>query len=55
MHNAAALEAMNLTPGVARVDQQTRAAFEEFKFREAADKAKRECVPPWCQVLYRST
>jgi len=44
VHDAAAMEALNLNPGVPRVDHRARAAFEEFKAREAADKAKRECV-----------
>lgn len=42
VHDAAAMEALNLNPGAPRVDHRARAAFEEFKAREAADKAKRE-------------
>lgn len=42
VHDAAAMEALDLNPGAPRVDHRARAAFEEFKAREAADKAKRE-------------
>ena len=42
MHDAAAMEALDLNPGAPRVDHRARAAFEEFKAREAADRAKRE-------------
>ena len=39
------LEALNLNPGVPRVDEQTRREFEQFKAREAASK---RCAQPQC-------
>ena len=37
------LEALNLNPGVPRVDEQTRREFEQFKAREAASKRCARC------------
>ena len=41
------LEALNLNPGVPRVDEQTRREFEQFKAQQAASKG---CAALWSLV-----
>lgn len=48
------LEALNLNPGVPRVDEETRRDFEQFKAKQAASKgcvrASTKAVSSWLHV-----
>lgn len=40
-----ALEALDLNPGVAKIDPSTRKAFVQFKAKQAEEASKQSCAP----------
>ncbi len=57
MAQVEALEALDLNPGVAKIDPSTRKAFVQFKAKQAEEASKQSCArcpPAWTPQRHMS-